>query len=42
MREWAKKEDEIKKVHGEGLELVKQGIIEREKDVTEKNLQRIE
>lgn len=42
VREWSKKEEEIKKVHREGLELVKQAIIEREKDITEKNSQRIE
>lgn len=33
LREWSKKEDEIKKLHHEGLELVKKGLIEREKDV---------
>ncbi len=42
VREWSKKEDEIKKLHGENLELVKQAIVEREKDITDKNLQRIE
>jgi hypothetical protein len=42
VREWSKKEDEIKKVHREGLELVKQAIIEREQDINEKNAQRIE
>jgi hypothetical protein len=42
LREWSKKEDEIKKLHHEGLELVKKGLIEREKDVEEKNSQRIE
>lgn len=41
-REWKKKEDDIRKLHSEGLELVKQAIIEREKDITEKNMQRIE
>ena len=29
-------------MHGEGLELVKQAIVEREKDITERNLLRIE
>lgn len=42
VREWSKKEEEIKKVHREGLELVKEAIIEREQDITEKNAQRIE
>lgn len=42
VREWSKKENEIKKVHGEGLELVKQAIVEREKEITDKNAQRIE
>lgn len=42
VREWTKKEEQIKKIHREGLELVKQGIIEREKDITDKNAQRIE
>lgn len=42
LREWSKKEEEIKKLHAEGLELVQKGLIEREKDVEEKNAQRIE
>lgn len=42
LREWGKKENDIKKLHSEGLELVKKGLIEREKDVEEKNAQRIE
>ena len=29
VREWSKKEDEIKKLHSENLELVKQAIVER-------------
>jgi hypothetical protein len=29
-------------VHREGLELVKQGIVEREKDIADRNAQRIE
>ena len=40
-REWKKKEDDIRKLHNEGLELVKQAIVEREKDITDKNMQRI-
>lgn len=41
-REWKKKEDDIRKLHNEGLELVKQAIVEREKDITDKNMKRIE
>lgn len=41
-REWNKKEDEIKKLHNEKLYLLQSALIEREKEVEDKNAKRIE
>lgn len=37
LRDWNKKENEIKKIQNEKLYLLQSGLIEREKDVEEKN-----
>ena len=42
VREWSKKENEKKKQNAEELELVKKGLMERQKEVEQKNAQRIE
>jgi hypothetical protein len=42
LREWHKKEETKKKEHVERLFLVQRGLIEREKDIEEKNAERIE
>lgn len=42
LRDWNNKENEIKKIQNEKLYLLQSGLIEREKDVEEKNSQRIE
>ena len=42
LREWSKKENDIKKVQNERLYLLQSALIEREKDVEERNSQRIE
>lgn len=42
VKEWDKKEQTIKKLQQEKLYLLQSGLIEREKEVEEKNAQRIE
>lgn len=42
LREWSKKENEIKKFQNEKLYLLQQALIEREKEVEDKNQERIE
>lgn len=42
LRKWSNKENLIKKEQNEKLYLLQSGLIEREKDVEEKNAQRIE
>lgn len=41
LREWNKKEENKKREHIERLFLVQRGLIEREKDIEERNAQRI-
>jgi hypothetical protein len=42
VREWKKREDQMKTIQNERMNVLKSALIEREKDVEEKNAQRIE
>ena len=42
MKQWGKKENEIKELQNEKLYLLEQALIEREKEIEDKNYERIE